>query len=137
MFAHTSYNVPSRFLDEIPPQLTKRVDSDNNEVKAERRTFDTAAARPRFENRTPFNRGGFGSIRKPQSVQKNVVHEETVKPVAKSFSNGDRIRHAKFGEGTVIEVTGSGNAMIVTLDFDTVGTKKFAAAYAPVEKINK
>lgn len=137
MFAHTSYNVPSRFLDEIPPQLTKRVDSDNNEVKAERSTFDTAAARPRFENRTPFNRGGFGSIRKPQSVQKNVVHEETVKPVAKSFSNGDRIRHAKFGEGTVIEVTGSGNAMIVTLDFDTVGTKKFAAAYAPVEKINK
>ncbi len=137
MFAHTSYNVPSRFLDEIPPQLTKRVDSDNNEVKAERSTFDTAAARPRFENRMPFNRGGFGSIRKPQSVQKNVVHEETVKPVAKSFSNGDRIRHAKFGEGTVIEVTGSGNAMIVTLDFDTVGTKKFAAAYAPVEKINK
>lgn len=137
MFAHTSYNVPSRFLDEIPPQLTKRVDSDNNEVKAERSTFDTAAARPRFENRTPFNRGGFGSICKPQSVQKNVVHEETVKPVAKSFSNGDRIRHAKFGEGTVIEVTGSGNAMIVTLDFDTVGTKKFAAAYAPVEKINK
>ena len=70
-------------------------------------------------------------------MQKNVVHEETVKPVAKSFFNGDRIRHAKFGEGTVIEVTGSGNAMIVTLDFDTVGTKKFAAAYAPVEKINK
>ena len=137
MFAHTSYNVPSRFLDEIPPQLTKRVDSDNNEVKAERSTFDTAAARPRFENRTSFNRGGFGSIRKPQSVQKNVVHEETMKPVAKSFSNGDRIRHAKFGEGTVIEVPGSGNAMIVTLDFDTVGTKKFAAAYAPVEKINK
>lgn len=137
MFAHTSYNVPSRFLDEIPPRLTKRVDSDNNEVKAERSTFDTAAARPRFENRTPFNRGGFGSIRKPQSVQKNVVQEETVKPVTKSFSNGDRIRHAKFGEGTVIEVTGSGNAMIVTLDFDTVGTKKFAAAYAPVEKINK
>ena len=64
-------------------------------------------------------------------------HQALMSCMTKSFSNGDRIRHAKFGEGTVIEVTGSGNAMIVTLDFDTVGTKKFTAAYAPVEKINK
>ena len=38
-----------------------------------------------------------------------------------------------FGLGTVLEVTGAGSATIITIDFDTVGVKRFAAAYAPIQ----
>ncbi len=42
------------------------------------------------------------------------------------------MKHAKFGEGTVLEISGSGSAMTVTIDFQQAGVKKFAAAYAPI-----
>ncbi len=44
---------------------------------------------------------------------------------------GDRVSHDKFGEGTVIEMNGS----VVTVIFDSVGTKKLAADKAPMKKI--
>ena len=44
---------------------------------------------------------------------------------------GDRVKHDKFGEGTVIELNGS----VVTVIFDSVGTKKLAADKAPMKKI--
>ena len=47
------------------------------------------------------------------------------------LSPGDRVKHDKFGEGTVIELNGS----VVTVIFDSVGTKKLAADKAPMKKI--
>ena len=46
-----------------------------------------------------------------------------------------RIRHDKFGDGTITEVTGTGGSMTVTVDFDIGGRKRFAAAYAPLYPI--
>ncbi|MDR0853234.1 MAG: UvrD-helicase domain-containing protein [Clostridiales Family XIII bacterium] len=48
-----------------------------------------------------------------------------------SFAKGDKVSHPKFGEGLVIEVNGS----IVTVIFDSVGTKKLATEIAPLEKL--
>ena len=44
---------------------------------------------------------------------------------------GDRVEHEKFGEGTVI--TSQGN--VVTVVFESVGTKKLAKDLAPLKKI--
>ena len=46
-----------------------------------------------------------------------------------------RIRHDKFGDGTIIDVSGTGGSMTVTVDFDIGGKKRFAAAYAPLYPI--
>jgi DNA helicase-2/ATP-dependent DNA helicase PcrA len=48
-----------------------------------------------------------------------------------SLSPGDKIRHTKFGDGTVIEVTGDE----VQATFQDVGTKRLSLAFAPIEKI--
>lgn len=47
------------------------------------------------------------------------------------LSEGDKVFHAKFGEGLVIEV--NGNA--VSIMFDSVGLKKLAKDIAPIKKI--
>ena len=48
-----------------------------------------------------------------------------------SFDAGDKVRHAKFGEGMVIEA----NERVVTVAFDSAGIKKLAKDVAPIEKI--
>jgi DNA helicase-2/ATP-dependent DNA helicase PcrA len=47
------------------------------------------------------------------------------------LSPGDKVEHDKFGEGTVINSNGN----IVTVIFDSVGTKKLAKDLAPLKKI--
>ena len=49
---------------------------------------------------------------------------------------GVRVRHAKFGEGTIAELTGTGRDAKVTIDFDDeqVGRKRLVVAYAGLER---
>ncbi|MBR7186208.1 MAG: UvrD-helicase domain-containing protein [Clostridia bacterium] len=46
---------------------------------------------------------------------------------------GVRVRHIRFGEGSVIAVRGEGKNLIITVHFQTVGNKDLAAALAPLE----
>ena len=50
------------------------------------------------------------------------------------FVKGERVVHATFGSGTVLEISGFGSDLKVTVDFDTVGRKKLLARYADLEK---
>ena len=49
---------------------------------------------------------------------------------------GDRVRHVKFGEGTVTAMVEGGRDYEVTVDFDGPGTKKMFAAFAKLQKID-
>lgn len=52
------------------------------------------------------------------------------------FAPGVRVRHAKFGEGTIAELSGVGRDAKVTIDFDdeAVGRKRLVVAYAGLER---
>ena len=52
-----------------------------------------------------------------------------------SFKPGDRIRHAKWGEGTVVAIKGEGEEAIISLAFPSFGIKHVMAGYAALEKI--
>ena len=47
---------------------------------------------------------------------------------------GDRVRHAKWGLGTVREVVGSGDQAEAEVMFDTQGKKRLLLAWAPLER---
>jgi DNA helicase-2/ATP-dependent DNA helicase PcrA len=51
----------------------------------------------------------------------------------KGYKSGVKVKHAKFGEGTVIMVKGEGNNLIVDVAFKGVGIKSLSVAYAPME----
>ena len=52
------------------------------------------------------------------------------------FAIGERVRHAKFGSGTIAELTGSGRDAKVRIDFDDedVGRKTLVVAQAKLER---
>ena len=56
-------------------------------------------------------------------------------PAQPRFRPGDRVRHATFGEGVVLQSTLSGGDEIVTVLFPRVGEKRLLAGYAPLERL--
>ena len=48
---------------------------------------------------------------------------------------GDKVRHVKFGEGTVKEIKDGGRDYLVTVDFPAWGVKKMLAGFAKLKKV--
>lgn len=51
------------------------------------------------------------------------------------YTVGDRVKHLLFGEGTVKEMNPGPRDTVVTVDFDTAGTKVMYAGFAKLEKL--
>jgi DNA helicase-2/ATP-dependent DNA helicase PcrA len=56
-------------------------------------------------------------------------------PASLTYKAGDRVRHTKFGEGTVVSSELIRDDEQVTVAFSGVGVKKLLVSYAPMEKI--
>ena len=48
---------------------------------------------------------------------------------------GDDVRHAKWGEGVIIDIEGQGEKAEATVRFPEVGEKRLLLSWAPLEKI--
>ncbi len=48
---------------------------------------------------------------------------------------GDDVRHAKWGEGVVLDLSGQGDDLQATVRFRDEGEKHLLLAWAPLEKI--
>ena len=51
------------------------------------------------------------------------------------YGKGDRVRHVKFGEGTVLDVENGKRDFEVTVQFDRAGVKKLFASFAKLVKV--
>ena len=51
------------------------------------------------------------------------------------LKRGARVRHAQFGDGTILTMEGSGPDAKLTVYFDRVGSKKFIAKYAKLMRV--
>ena len=124
----TQYNKMSRFLKEIPMELlstgavfTKDKEEPEVKVSAYMQAKQAFKAKP-FGGSTPYSQSPAKSFGKPSGK-------------GLDYKTGDRVRHIKFGEGTVTAIIEGGRDYEVTVAFDTAGTKKMFAAYAKLEKI--
>ena len=100
LFGGSSYNPPSRFLQEIPDTLITKAGK-----RIRRSPVDRAAA----------------------TGPATTVAAGEVGP-------GDRVRHQKWGLGTVREIVGDGDRAEAEVMFDTQGKKRLLLAWAPLEK---
>lgn len=123
MWGQSSYNPPSRFLQEIPEELIdwKSTGSATAPV-ASSANRSLSAGRYTSGGRTAASVGRSGSRIRPQRE----VPEVAV---------GDTLSHDSFGLGTVVEVTGSGDKTVAHVDFGSEGTKRLLMRYAPVQKL--
>jgi DNA helicase-2/ATP-dependent DNA helicase PcrA len=51
------------------------------------------------------------------------------------FRPGDDVRHAKWGEGVVVDIVGTGDDAEAVVNFASAGEKRLLLGWAPLEKI--
>ena len=128
-----NYNTLSSFVDAIPDELldsrrTRRLDlaATSTPHRGGRRGFDD-----------DFGAYGFGGGRREASSPDYEPEHESdagMNQDTPRFVKGERVVHATFGSGSVVEVSGFGRDLKVTVDFDQVGRKKLLLRYAALEK---
>ena len=124
VFGQTKRPQPSRFIEEIDKDVCEFVD------KRPKRNFVEPMNRSGIASHKPYNRNAFMqdsafASKKPQ----------TAKTAVKVFAAGDKVKHQVFGNGIVVKVTPIANDSMLEIMFDSVGTKKVMANFAPVTKI--
>ena len=120
----TQYNKMSRFLKEIPMELLSTgAVFQKSEPEEERKPSAYQQARQAFRAKAFVQPGAARSFGSPKGE-------------GPGYQVGDRVRHVKFGEGTVTAMVEGGRDYEVTVDFDGPGTKKMFAAFAKLQKID-
>lgn len=154
------YNIVSRFVKEVPPMIvnskniTDRVaagyekkpsfsgfggyegsmnmggsgymGSDNYggarsyAASQRKNAYKAMAAKPAYGN--PSSKPGFGK-------------EFVVTKADIDYTVGDRVKHMKFGEGTVLGIEDGPRDYQVTVNFDTAGQKVMMASFAKLKKM--
>ncbi|MFF0158848.1 DNA helicase PcrA [Streptomyces sp. NPDC005263] len=118
-----SYNPPSRFLEEIPPQ---HVDWKRTGATAPASSGPVSAvAASLSSSRSRSSASGASGFATRRSSEKPVV----------TLAVGDRVTHDQFGLGTVVAVKGTGSNAEATVDFGEEKPKRLLLRYAPVEKL--
>lgn len=128
----TQYNKVSRFVKEVPrnlltgavrnPSVTKTL----SEAPSQSFRQANSKVNPIFSTRNTYETKPYQSA----SFSSNVTSK-----ISLDYVNGDRVRHMKFGEGTVTQIVEGGRDYEVTVDFDKVGTKKMFASFAKLKKV--
>ncbi len=158
-------SVPSRFLEEIPPQLMEEIggssgtrrrsaaaeygesshytyeDEDQSAAHRERlgrslspeksystKRTSTGSPYQSIDNIAEF----FASRGKKFSRPKIDLPETTGK---RGFRPGQRVRHPKYGEGTVYKREGDGDDAKITVQFPQAGLKKLVEKFAQLERV--
>lgn len=116
LYGRTNYNPMSRFIQEIADDL---MDMDRKEL--ERKEKETLAPAPGIYR-------GVSMGDRPKPKQHTGDGE---------FKPGSKVKHDKFGIGTVITVKGSGEKAELTIAFDRAGIKRLVLGYAPVQLIDE
>jgi ATP-dependent DNA helicase UvrD/PcrA len=148
--------VPSRFLEEVPPQLLeelgtarapKRQEHDYGERHYSYEDEDQSV--PSYQQRAaarPRNGGGYSgpkynsidniaeffASRGKKFARPQVPVEKS--PSGASFRPGQRVKHPKYGEGIVYQREGEGENAKITVQFPRFGLKKLVEKYAHLER---
>ncbi len=158
----TQYNPVSRFVREVPgdymddrPMIRKKKNEfeEYRETPESRERFRSAPYggsygtpaegagdwRPRAvvkpkrtaEENKPFIAQGLGSLDGVKGLSKG----GQIKGAGLEYGVGDRVRHIKYGEGTVLNIVDGPRDYQVTVSFDKAGQKIMYAAFARLQKL--
>ncbi|MBQ8605603.1 MAG: UvrD-helicase domain-containing protein [Clostridia bacterium] len=126
LFGNTKYNMPSKFIKEIPSEIIKCLYNKN--------------AQPPMTTSVPgyeFGRSGKVQTKKidlnKPSVQIRKPSPAAAAPVI-DFEVGERVSHKTFGEGVLLSKKPMGGDVLLEVKFDKVGTKKIMANFAKLTK---
>ncbi|MDR1567103.1 MAG: DNA helicase PcrA [Streptococcaceae bacterium] len=121
LYGKTNRNATSRFLDEIGDEYL--------------RTSGLAGRTSTAFNASYAKQGAsLSEFLKTTQQTRNTAKQTAVPKAVEAFSIGDVIEHRKWGEGTVIKVTGTNDSQELDIAFSGLGIKRVLAKFAPITK---
>lgn len=134
LFGKTSYNRPTRFIREIDDELIQH----QGLARPVNSSFGVKYSK---EQPTQFGQG-MNLQQALQAHKSNSQPQVTAQLQALNANNshetsweiGDVATHKKWGDGTVLEVSGSGKTQELKINFPGIGLKKLLASVAPISK---
>jgi DNA helicase-2/ATP-dependent DNA helicase PcrA len=137
LWGKTGSNVPSRFLSEMPSELVREVGAATTGYGRGR----SAPGRDAWENDRPggtpgLSRFGTGIATPGDRYGSGVKRPDPVSTGAEllGLEAGDTVVHGRWGEGTVLATSGSGENAEATVQFAGVGRKQLLLRMAPVKR---
>jgi DNA helicase-2/ATP-dependent DNA helicase PcrA len=147
-------SVPSRFLEEVPQELMQDLGSpqaprhlhSGDYGTSRRYAYEDEDQRPRYGRRNPAQRSSYAGPTYNSidniaeffaSRGKKFTRPKVEVPTPSGrigFRPGQRVRHPKYGEGTVYRREGDGEEAKITVQFPKFGLKKLVEKYAQLEK---
>lgn len=132
LFGRTNYNRPSRFIKEISEDLLAY----EGLARPSRTAFKASYTSGK---ETSFGQGM--SLAQALQARKTAASPQSFSQLAASTEKelidwqiGDVAYHKKWGAGTVLEVSGTGQTQELKIKFPEIGLKKLLASVAPIEK---
>ena len=153
LYGSTQYNPPSRFFDEIPVHLIVSKGNVTGRSSYGRQSYRRRSDSD-FGDPPAYRRGGGGGrdinadildAKADQDAHRDRVVEAAIrsgsKPAASPSNSqdlglrvGDDVEHPAFGDGVIIDISGTGEKAEATINFPGAGTKHLALAWAPLKK---
>jgi DNA helicase-2/ATP-dependent DNA helicase PcrA len=143
LFGNTQYNPPSRFLDEIPGELIDEKGNITGRASYGRQSYRSRDERP-YGEPPPYRRRGRAADAGAQEAHRDRVVESALRarntPQPSNSQDlglkvGDDVAHPAFGDGVIIDISGTGDSAEAVINFAGVGQKHLALAWAPLKKL--
>ena len=119
LYGHRDITAPSKFINELAPELGIRTSPQYGERKLQRFYDDDSGYQSDLPPKTAVFKPVFGSPVKPRQTGN------------KAYAVGQRVLHKKFGIGMIIAIKNGGTVLNVA--FDGQGIKELSASLAPLE----
>jgi DNA helicase-2/ATP-dependent DNA helicase PcrA len=137
LFGATSYNLPSRFLKEVPEELVSVAPAQAKAAAAGSGPASWGDSSPAFgAGRSSFNaRPGAPPVsfdRQPTPAERLAGRQRGALDLG--LAPGDEVVHRQWGRGTVATISGQGERAMAEVDFPGLGRKRLLLRYAPLTR---
>jgi len=127
LFGQEQTNLASRFLREIPEECMQQ--GHGAWVVGHEKPFDDS-----FAPRHPLPPAGHNLASVSSALAEVEMVPEPTDDYAGDIKIGMKVRHPKFGPGTIRKIEGSGDSQKVIVWFNAIGPKKLMVKFAGLER---
>ncbi len=125
LYGRSSFNMPSRFLQEISDDIIEQISKSGNRFDADELPFGGGRGRAQSQRRRTI-----GDIQ----TKSQIANLQSTGGNQMEWRAGDKAVHGKWGTGTVVSVKGEGDGLELDIAFPNVGIKRLLAKFAPITK---
>jgi DNA helicase-2/ATP-dependent DNA helicase PcrA len=134
LFGGTSYNLPSRFLKEVPDELVTVAQSASRERRTTRSPSGWGDGGPAFGGgRSSVGPRGLPPAGAPATPAARLADQQRG-ALDLGLAPGDTVVHRQWGNGEVVAVSGQGERATAEVDFPSLGRKRLLLRYAPLTR---